>query len=144
MNTAEDYSRLKTEISADNEYTDIHDTSFDCGAHSICIRSDSIKQKVINFYKVTLQNVTLFIERNVNINFKNCKLTKVNVISRRDNIVMRIVCDESILTNCYISSIYNSTFLRADSHFSTISNSSITQVKELNIGASECHSTTFK
>lgn len=144
MTTKNDYSSLKKEISADNEYTYIHDTSFDCNNWMICIKSDNIKQKVIRFDKVTLQNVTISIERNAHIYVDNCKLTNVKFIYNRDNIVVHLTSHASVLTQCYISSICSSIFSRVNTHSTKIDNSLILLVKELNICTSKCNSTIFK
>ena len=144
MNTEDNYSYLEKELSSDNVYIYIHDTSFDCNDQSICIKSDSIKQKVISFYNVTLRNVTIHIERNVHIYIDNCKLKNVKFIGNRDNIVVNFTCHRSVLTQCRISSICNSIFLRINSHTTTITDSVLLQVKELNICTSACNSTKFK
>lgn len=144
MTTKNDYSSLKKEISADNEYTYIHDTSFDCNEHSIYVKSDSIKLKVISFDNVTLQNVAIFVERNVNICIDNCKLTNVRFIGNRDNIIIHLTSHKSVLKQCHISSNCNSVFLCISSHLSSFNNSLLMIVKELNICASDCNSTIFK
>lgn len=144
MNTENDYSSLKKEISADNVYTDIYDTSFDCNGHLIYIRSDSITQKIISFDNVTLQNVTIHIERNVRICIDKCNFKNVNFVGNRDNIIVHVLSHASVLTHCRISSNCDSVFLHIDSHSTTIDDSLITQIKELNICTSTCNSTKFK
>lgn len=144
MNTTQDYSYLKREISADNEYTYIHDTSFDCSEHSIHIKSDSIQQKVISFDNVTLQNVILHVERNVDIHFINCNLTKVHVISNKPNTIIRLTSNRSVLTQCRVSLNYNLAFLCVNIDRSVINKSSILQVTAFDLCTSECNSTQFK